>query len=126
MTARSVYETLRRKGGPVLVTIQTAGEYDPETSSAPSSETTYEGRATIFEYGLIGSGRQAAPASDVLQGDKQMLLAALQDNGEPMPEPLPETTRVAAPDGRVYVVRNVKTLAPDGVAQMYELHLTAG
>jgi hypothetical protein len=123
---QSAARILARKGGPVSLTIQAAGEYDPDTSSAEVTETTYAGRGALFEYGLISSGRQKAPDSDVQAGDKEMILSALQDNGSPMPRPIPEVTSVAAPDGVTYTVRNVKALEPDGTPIFYELHLTTG
>lgn len=117
---------IKAKGGPVVVTLRTSGEYDPDTSSATVTETAYNGHGVLFEYGTLGSGRQRDRDSNVLAGDKELLLSALQADGSAMPRPDPDTTRVLAPDGVTYAVRGVKALEPSGVPVFYELHLSTG
>lgn len=77
-----------------------------------------------LDYPSSAIGKQ--PDSLVQVGDKQILLAALVEDGDTVLAEPPTECECIAPDGRTYVVKHVKALAPSGDPIMYDLHVRRG
>jgi hypothetical protein len=94
------------------------------TSDAPDAPTpeAVEVRASglLLEYSAKSQGTQAD--SLILAGDKQVLLAALDDIGNPI-SAVPPEAQILAPDGVTYTVKMSKPLAPAGVPIMFDLNV---
>ena len=115
-TALRADQSLRRKGGIVVLRQVVTGEYDPDLGTAPSTITDYEGTGVKINYeteNIDGTLIQA--------GDQKLLLSPLQRNGMPMPAP---TMADLVPfGGASYTVKAVETTAPVDVAVLYTLQL---
>lgn len=115
-TASRADQSLRRKGGIVVLRQVVTGEYDPELGTAPSTSTDYEGTGVKINYET-----QNIDGTLILAGDQQLLLSPLQRNGAPMPAPTAADLVLFGGDS--YTVRAVETTAPVDVAVLYTLQL---
>ena len=81
-TAARADQSLRRKGGIVVLRQVVTGPYDPDLGTAPITTTDCEGTGVKINYeaeNIDGTLIQA--------GDQKLLLSPLQRNGAPMPMP---------------------------------------
>lgn len=76
----------------------------------------------IFTYSDKMSGDGTRADTLIQSGDRQCYIAAIDINGVQIPAPEKEDTALA-PDGVIYVVQNVKPLAPNGIPVLYEIQL---
>ena len=109
-------QSLRRKGGVVVLRQVVTGNYDPDLGAAPSTTTDYEGTGVKINYeaeNIDGTLIQA--------GDQKLLLSPLQRNGVPMPQPT--AADLVLFGGASYTVKAVETTAPVDVAVLYTLQL---
>ncbi|OYO29151.1 hypothetical protein [Janthinobacterium sp. PC23-8] len=115
-TAARADQSLRRKGGIVVLRRVVTGVYDPDVGAAPSTTTDYEGTGVKIAYeaeNIDGTLIQA--------GDQKLLLSALQRNGLPMPAP---TTADLVLFGDVsYTIQNAGKTEPVDVAVLHTLQL---
>ena len=115
-TAARADQSLRRKGGIVVLRQVVTGDYDPGLGTAPTTTTDYEGTGVKINYeaeNIDGTLIQA--------GDQQLLLSPLQRNGAPMPAST--VADLVLFGGSSYTVKAVETTAPVDVAVLYRLHL---
>lgn len=95
----------------------TPGTYDPvtgeTTGDTPISQT---GQLILLDYSLQESGAKYNEGSQVLAGDKKILLAASGLSWAPL-----MTTRITA-DGDAWQVVNIKVSNPAGTPLVYEVH----
>lgn len=115
-TAVRADQSLRRKGGIVVLRQVVIGEYDPSLGTAPSTTTDYLGTGVKINYeaeNIDGTLIQA--------GDQKLLLSPLQRNGAPMPAPT--TADLVLFGGASYTVKAVGTTAPVDVAVLHTLQL---
>ena len=115
-TAQRADQSLRRKGGIVVLRQVVTGEYDPDLGAATSATTDYEGTGVKIAYeaeNIDGTLIQA--------GDQQLLLSPLQRNGAPMPTPT--SADLVLFGGASYTVKAVETTAPVDVAVLHTLQL---
>lgn len=115
-TAARADQSLRRKGGIVVLRHVVTGAYDPGQGTAPVTTTDHEGTGVKIAYeaeNIDGTLIQA--------GDQQLLLSPLQRNGAPMPAPT--SADLVLFGGASYTVKTVETTAPVDVAVLYTLQL---
>ncbi|OBV38057.1 hypothetical protein [Janthinobacterium psychrotolerans] len=115
-TASRADQSLRRKGGIVMLRQVVTGVYDPGLGAAPSIATDYEGTGVKIAYeaeNIDGTLIQA--------GDQKLLLSPLQRSGLPMPTPT--TADLVLFGGASYTVKAVGTTAPVDVAVLHTLQL---
>lgn len=112
--------SLARSGAPVVVAWTETPDYVPgEPEPAPVAHTfTAPGAVIAFGYKEIGT----QPDSLIKAGDRNLLLAACDANGDPLPEP-PFGAAVTLVDGSLYAVTSCKPLAPAGVPVMYDISI---
>lgn len=109
-------QSLRRKGGIVVLRQVVTGEYDPGLGTASTITTDYEGTGVKIAYeaeNIDGTLIQA--------GDQQLLLSPLQRNGLAMPAPT--VADLVLFRGASYTVKAVGTTAPVDVAVLHTLQL---
>lgn len=93
------------------------GSYDPVTGVVtPGGERAQLGQIILLEYSLNESGAKHAAGTQVLTGDKKILVAAKGLNWEPTIE-----SKVIV-DGATWSLINIKVSRPAGVPLVYELH----
>ena len=115
-TALRADQSLRRKGGVVVLRQVVTGAYDPDLGMAPTITTDYEGPGVKINYeaeNIDGTLIQA--------GDQKLLLSPLQRNGASMPAPT--TADLVLFGGASYTVKAVETTAPVDVAVLHTLQL---
>lgn len=125
-TALEALDALVEAGGAspgVTLTRTPAGVYDRTTSKvAPGAPVTTAGVGLVFDYELQAAGAGAVEGTLIRDGDKRLLLAAVDAAGVAIPAPVKGDACVA-PDGLRYGVELVKTIAPAGVAVLYDVTL---
>ena len=115
-TAARADQSLRRKGGIVVLRKVVTGAYDPDLGMAPTITTDYEGTGVKIAYeaeNIDGTLIQA--------GDQKLLLSPLQRNGASMPAPT--TADMVRFGGASYTVKAVETTAPVDLAVLHTLQL---
>lgn len=115
-TAARADQSLRRKGGIVVLRRVVTGEYDPGLGTAPTITTDYEGTGVKINYeaeNIDGTLIQA--------GDQKLLLSPLQRNGAPMPAPT--AADLVLFGGVSYTVKAIETTAPVDVSALHTLQL---
>ncbi len=115
-TAARADQSLRRKGGIVVLRQVVTGPYDPDLGTAPITTTDYEGTGVKINYeaeNIDGTLIQA--------GDQKLLLSPLQRNGLPMPQPT--NADLVLFGAASYSVTAVETTAPVDVAVLHTLQL---
>lgn len=125
-TAQDALDVLLEFGGATpgaLFTRTTPGAYDTGTrTTGEPTTTTTAGVALAFDYEFKDSGAATEGGSLIRAGDKRLYLAALSALGAAIAAPR-KGDACRAPDGLTYAVENVKTLAPTGVAILYDVQL---
>ena len=106
---------LTGSGAPLVFTRSVAAAYDPTTGTAAVTLTTYTVTGTVIDYPDIN-----APGSDILRGDKRILISAV--NLAVVPQPSDYLTI----DGAQHSVINIKRLAPAGLPVLYTAHVRKG
>lgn len=116
-TAVRADQSLRRKGGTVVLRRAVPGTYDPGTGTGtPASTADFPGTGVKIAY----------EASDIdgtliLKGDQQLLLSPLQRDGEPMPAPTTADLVMIGAD--VFTIATVQKVEPTNVAVLFTLQL---
>lgn len=112
-TAATVTRLLQRFGASATLTSVTGGTYDPSTGGSTGETTTNTTvTAAVFDFSDKQDGAQFLPGTLILAGDKQVFMAVGT-------APVPGNTLTW--QSVIYQVVAVKTLAPAGVAVLYEL-----
>lgn len=116
-SAATALRLLTKFGRTVTLRKQTAGAYDPATSSSTVTTTDYTGTGALFDFNERLLGTQFADGQTYQVGDKKLLLAPAGITTDPAPGDL----LIFGSD--TWTVLNIKTLEPAGTPVLYELHL---
>lgn len=110
------YESIKEAGAAMTLFHSEGAEYNPATCrTAPATVLDYPCYGIIEEYTQINAGMGPQDGSSVLAGDKKITLTAAAD----FPDPISGDTLTVGET--VYKVVRVKSLAPAGVAILYEV-----
>lgn len=115
-TAARADQSLRRKGGIVVLRQVVTGEYDPGLGTAPTVTTDYDGTGIKLNY-----EQDDIDGTLIKQGDQKLLLSPLQRNGAKMPLPISGDQLVIG--ATVYTVGMVADLQPTDTSVLYTLQL---
>lgn len=123
-TAQQVLEALQAAAGddgdPTTTLTRTYPA--PRGGGATPAPVVTPGVGLVFDYDFKDSGAGMLGATQILAGDKRLLLATLTATGAAIPAPL-KGDKALAPDGLTYTVENVKVVSPSGVAVLYDVQL---
>jgi hypothetical protein len=112
---------LTRHGQSITITRHAIGAYDPATGTATDTTSTQSGIGVIFEWGQQGStpsyGKSMIDKSLIIEGDKQLYLSA---TGITIPN---INDNITDKNGKVYMIKMIKELAPSGTAVLYECNI---
>ena len=115
-TAARADQSLRRKGGIVVLRQVVTGDYDPDLGAAPTTTTDYEGTGVKINYEA-----ENIDGTLIQVGDQQLLLSPLQRNGQAMPTPT--VADLVLFGGASYTVKSIETTAPVDLAVLHTLQL---
>lgn len=112
--ASTALRLIERFGSQQTLRDVTPGEYDPVTGETTGDVAKSQlARIILLDYTLQESGQQYAEGSEILQGDKKIIIAA---KGLAWPPAL--TTRIDV-DGVLWQVVNIKEANPAGTPLVY-------
>ena len=113
--------TLREEGAIITLSWKVPFKYNPANPGelAPPP-VTVRAAGVVLPYSSRVIGTQTD--SLIRAGDQQLLLAAIDVDGNPMIEPPPEASALLA-DGSTWTVKNPRTLAPAGIPVMFDITL---
>lgn len=127
-TAQEAVEALAEFGALATVTRTVAAAGDdlaaPNYNAPAPATAAVTAFGAIFDYdaGKLASGNQ--PDALIRTGDRQLLFAALDVNGAAVTEEqLPIDAAVTGPDGKPYILKNVRTIGPAGVAVLFDCNV---
>jgi hypothetical protein len=107
---------LKGKGQSITLTRRTAGTYDPATGTAAVTTTTQTAYGAMFEY-----GDKNIDGVLIKEGDKQLLLSALNSAGTALVAPqLNDTVTI---NTVVYTVVRIKPLSPAGTTVLFDCNI---
>jgi hypothetical protein len=107
---------LKGKGQEITLTRQAAGAYDPATGTAAVTTTTQTAYGAMFEYGDKNIDRTL-----IKEGDKQLLLSAINSAGTALVAPaLNDTVTI---NTVVYTVVRIKPLSPAGTTVLFDCNI---
>jgi hypothetical protein len=107
---------LKGKGQGITLTRQAAGAYDPATGTAAVTTTTQTAYGAMFEY-----GDKNIDGTLIKEGDKQLLLSALNSAGTALVAPaLNDTVTI---NTVVYTVVRIKPLSPAGTTVLFDCNI---
>ncbi len=110
------------KGQAVTLSNVVPGVYDPATGGTSAATTTVQtGTGTIMDYGVRQAGIFNSPGSLIREGDKQLLLSALNTAGAEITAP--DIGDIVVGSGKTFTVEQVKSIAPAGTVVMFDINL---
>lgn len=113
---------IEAKGQAVTLTRQASGEYNPATGAASITTTTQTGKGVILPFAV---GLRKMAGGNVVMGDAQCLLSALDTAGEPL-DPAPVVgDKLTDAAGKAHEITEVNPLQPAGMALIYDLTVRA-
>ncbi|HEX8610140.1 MAG TPA: hypothetical protein VF800_02535 [Telluria sp.] len=116
-TAARADQSLRRKGGTVVLRRVLAGTYDPSTGTGTDASTIdYDGTGVKFGYKA-----EDIDGTLIKAGDQQLLLSPLQRNGMPMPKPSTSDLMLIGP--KTYTIESNGEVEPTDVPVLFTLQL---
>lgn len=119
--ARKAAQSLLKSGATITLSWKVPFKYDPANPKAlPPPPVTVRAAGVVLPYSSRVIGTQTD--SLIRAGDQQLLLAAVDINGEFLAEPPPEASALLA-DGTTWTVKNPRTLAPAGIPVMFDITL---
>lgn len=121
--AELTLELIAEFGQTVILRDETPGEFDPVTGgSTPSVLADQPAQAILQDYGLQQSGTSYAAGTEIRQGDKKIMVAALVA-GEDGPKQLtpPQLTTLVIAGGVTWTIVNIKETNPAGTPLLYEI-----
>lgn len=120
-TRSRAFDTLERKGASVTVTYRTPGTYDPATGASTVSTATATAKGVILPF---SQGLRKLGNTNIVLGDEQLLLSALNTAGAALTQPKVDDTVTIG--GKVHNIVEVSPLRPDGAtAVLYECTVRA-
>lgn len=125
--AQAVAAKFAKQGQASVLRRVVYGDYDPDLGGKPVlSDTLAPCFVMSFDYDLKDSGQSNLPGSLIQAGDKQILLPAYGLPFAPEQEDLivvgGKVAAGAVVGGVTWVVKNVKSVAPVGLAVLHELN----
>lgn len=105
---------IARRGAAVTVTYRAEGTYNPASGSAAQSDTTETAMGVLLPF---SAGLRNMPGSTIEDGTYQLMLAALDTDGDALTEP--RTNDTATIGGEDYTIASVTKLAPDGTTALF-------
>lgn len=108
-TLSRAYDMIERKGVTVTLTYREPWGYDPATGSAAVSKSTASAKGVILPF---SQGLRKMAGSNVVDGDQQLLLAALATDGSALVAP--RVDDVATVNGKAHTIHEVTPLNPTG------------
>ena len=106
---------LAGSGGPLTFTRSSAGAYNPATGTAAVVLTDFVVTGTVIDYPDIN-----APGTDILSGDKRILISAVALSAVPQPGDY------LTIGGVRHSIINIKRLAPSGLPVLYTAQARRG
>jgi hypothetical protein len=107
---------LKGKGQSITLSRQTAGAYNVSTGTASVTTTTQTAYGAMFEY-----GDKNIDGVLIKEGDKQLLLSALNSAGTALVAPaLNDTVTI---NTVVYTVVRIKPLSPAGTTVLFDCNI---
>jgi hypothetical protein len=106
--------SLAEDGMTVTVTYRTPGAYDPATGTTSISTSTATAKGVIFPFSV---GLRKMAGTNIVEGDQQLILAALATDGSALTAPKVDDTVSA--NGKSYSIVDVAPLAPGGTDLIY-------
>ncbi len=104
------------KGQDITLIRREAGDYDIATASAAINETAQNAKGVVLPL----SPFRKASDSNIIEGDRQLLLSALDSSGAPL-DPAPRTDDIAIDaSSNLWTLTAVDPLAPDGTDILYD------
>lgn len=108
-TASRAADMLDRKGATVTITYRTAAAYAPASGTASISTSTATAKGVILPF---SQGLRKMAGTNVVDGDQQLLLAALATDGTALTAP--KVDDIATVNGKAHTIIEVTPLAPTG------------
>lgn len=99
------------------------GEFDPVTGSiTPGTIVDQSAQAILQDYGLQQSGTSYSAGTEIRQGDKKIMVAALTTvDGQPAQLSPPKMTTKVIAGGATWTIVNIKETNPAGTPLLYEI-----
>ncbi len=113
MKARAA-DLIERKGAVVTVTYRAEAAYDTATGTAATSTTTETAYGVLLPY---STGLRNMPGSTIEAGHQQLMLAALDTDGDTLTKPRPNDR--ATIGGEVFDIVEVTAISPDNTGAIY-------
>ncbi|MFM9829733.1 MAG: hypothetical protein ACKVOB_13490 [Sphingomonas sp.] len=110
----SAYRQIAAKGQTVTLTRNTSGTYDPATGAASITTTTQIGKGVILPLAAFAKAQ-----GNVVEGDQQLLLGALDTAGSVLTAPVVDDS-VTLADGSVVTITAIDPLEPAGLSIIYD------
>lgn len=107
-------DMIARKGAVVTLTYRAEGAYNPATGAAAQTETTEQAMGVLLPF---SAGLRNMAGSTIEDGMYQLMLAALDTDGDALTEP--RTNDTATIGGEEYTIAEVTKLAPDGTTALF-------
>lgn len=104
---------LKGKGQSITLSRQTAGAYDPATGTAAVTVTTQTAYGAVFPY-----ADKNIDGVLIQEGDKQLLLSALNSAGTALVAPALNDTVLI--DSVTYTITRIKPLSPAGTTVLFD------
>lgn len=111
----SAYAMIEAKGQTVTLTARSAGSYDTATASSSITTSTRTGKGVILP---LAAYRKAANAI-IVEGDENLLLAAVDTSGAALTAPK-VNSEITDANGKVYTLVGIETLAPAGLPILFD------
>lgn len=116
-TAARADQSLRRKGGTVVLRRAVPGTYDTSTGTGtPPSTADYAGTGVKIAYRA-----EDIDGTLILKGDQQLLLSPLQRDGAPMP--VPTTADLVLIGATLFTIAAVEKVEPTSIPVLFTLQL---
>lgn len=121
--AELTLELIAEFGQTVILRDETPGEFDPVTGgSTPSVIIDQPAQAILQDYGLQQSGTSYAAGTEIRQGDKKIMVAALTTiEGQSVQLTPPQLSTKVIAGGIVWTIVNIKEINPAGTPLLYEI-----
>lgn len=108
-TASRAYDMIARKGASVTLTYRTSAAYVPASGTAAITTSTATAKGVILPF---SQGLRKIAGTNVVDGDQQLLLAALATDGTALTAP--KVDDIATVNGKAHTIIEVTPLAPSG------------
>lgn len=121
--ADTTLRLISRFGQTVTLRDETPGTFDPVTGgSTPGTIVDQSAQAILQDYGAQQAGTSYAAGTEIRQGDKKIMVAALTTvDGQPAQLSPPKMTTKVIAGGVTWTIVNIKEINPAGTPLLYEI-----